>query len=587
MSGRIVVEPFEHGLWALRSDYFSPLMRECAKQIPGMKWHGLSRSWVGYPDAVDASCHLLREKNLRWHGPQDLLEVIRAKQPTDFTASYEKSRYYQKDGIDFLIQHAPTGALLADVPRIGKTHQSLRAAEAIDRRTLVICPAHVVGVWAWSNAEAKRPCEVEKWWPAAYAKGVKTFEGVRPKPEDLKELLSFKEAGGLVVVIHYDIVYAWAQALIDCFDFGTLVIDEIHACMTETSRRSQFISKLALHAKRTIGLSGTPLTNRTRDLFSTCNILSPSRGEGLPPRFGESFYPFGIRYCEGKQITVGRGETMKTVYDFNGSSNREELHRRLQFFMLRRTKSEVAEQLPKVTREVIELQIPKKFAVPLLPSLQTPKAARRALDLAADGALPQVINILEEDFREDIKQVVFCHRRSIAEFIHSRLATKKIPTELIHGHVPKRKREALIQAARDAQAGHALVVTIDATSTGIDLSYASTATYVELPWELVDLIQSMERLYNYEQFSPISIRFLIASGTTSELILDRLLSKLSLFEEVVGSIGDSTLRTDLLGQKTGEDALADLCREMLADIEKKKERKVLTKVARTGKTAKP
>lgn len=309
------------------------------------------------------------------------------------------------------------------------------------------------------------------------------------------------------------------------------------------------------------------MTNRPRDLFSVCNLLSPGR-------FGDSFFRFGIRYCAGHEMTVGRGENIKTVWNFDGSSNEEELHRRLSFFMLRRTKTEVAEQLPKETRQVIELSIPRKFLLPTLPSLQSPAAARRALDLAADGALPQVVEMLEEDALEGSKQVVFTVRRAVAEHLFLALQKKGIASELIHGLVPARKRDAKIQAARDAGESHFLIATIDSCSTGIDLSYASTCTYVELPWEIVDLLQSKERLYNFESLSPIFIRLVVAKGTTAELILDRLLNKLSLFEQIVGEIGDPSLRKDMLGEQTDEDVLKELCKELMASAEVRSRRKV-------------
>lgn len=304
------------------------------------------------------------------------------------------------------------------------------------------------------------------------------------------------------------------------------------------------------------------MTNRPRDLFSVCNLLSPGR-------FGDSFFRFGIRYCAGHEMTVGRGENIKTVWNFDGSSNEEELHRRLSFFMLRRTKTEVAEQLPKETRQVIELSIPRKFLLPTLPSLQSPAAARRALDLAADGALPQVVEMLEEDALEGSKQVVFTVRRAVAEHLFLALQKKGIASELIHGLVPARKRDAKIQAARDATGAHFLIATIDSCSTGIDLSYASQCTYVELPWEIVDLLQSKERLYNFTSYEPISIRLLCAKGTAQELQLDILLKKLHLFESIVGTVGDDKLREDLLGELTGEDPLKELCREMMAEAERR------------------
>ena len=387
--GSITVLPFDRHRWMVKADYYSQDLREVCYQVPGMRFDYSVKAYVGYPDAIEVALKLLREKKRRVDSSRfdPSLFLARNSPEPQIPVARKNRRGYQNTGSNFLLWQGGSGALLADAPRLGKSCQALTAARALKQRTLIVCPSHVVGVWARSNKEADRKCEVERWWPEAHKPAPFICEGTKPNREKLSLWLA---EGGQVVVIHYDILYAWADVLIGIFNFSTLIVDEIHCWMTETSRRSKAGAKLVTHAKTRLALSGTPMTNRPRDLFSVCNLLSPGR-------FGDSFFRFGIRYCAGHEMTVGRGENIKTVWNFDGSSNEEELHRRLSFFMLRRTKTEVAEQLPKETRQVIELSIPRKFLLPTLPSLQSPAAARRALDLAADGALPQVVEMLEED----------------------------------------------------------------------------------------------------------------------------------------------------------------------------------------------
>lgn len=567
----IVVRPLDSSRerWMVKCSYFSNVLREAASEVPGVAFDYGPKAYVGYPDAVECLLKRLDERGLKYdRGDFDPEAFLAKNAPSPvLLVAREGRRDYQNVGVDFLIWQGSTGALLADAPRLGKSCQSLTTARSLRAPTLIVCPSHVVGVWARSTEKQK--CQVERWWPEAHTPPPFTPEGVKPSEKEVEALRVWMSAGGQVVVIHYDIIYAWSEILIKTFNFKTLIIDECHAFQTAGSRRSQVGVALRDHAKTRMFLSGTPMTNRPKDLFSVCNLLSPGR-------FGENFFKFGKRYCAGVEKQVGKGENQKVVWDFDGSSNEEELHRRLSFFMLRRTKTEVAEQLPKETREVLELEVPKRFALPSIPSLQSTAAARRALDLAADGALPQVIKILQEDFKEGVKQVAFCRRRAVAEHLFKELSEKEISTELIHGLVPAKKRDQRLQAARDSKEGHILVATIDSCSTGVDMSYASLATFVELPWEFVDLAQAKERLYNFEQFTPINIRLLCCKGTAQELQLDLLIDKLEKFEKIVGKIGDDKLKADLLGRTSGEDALTELCQSILNAGEKKpsKRRKV-------------
>ena len=167
-----VVKPFGDHLWMVKSSYFSPALREAAYQVPGIRFDYGPKAYVGYPDAVEVLLKELERRKLRFDAslfnPEELLAKA-APEPV-LPVAREGRRIYQNRGVDFFLWQGGSGALLADAPRLGKSCVSLTSARALKARTLVVCPSHVVGVWARSNHEAKPPrkCEVEKWWLEAF-----------------------------------------------------------------------------------------------------------------------------------------------------------------------------------------------------------------------------------------------------------------------------------------------------------------------------------------------------------------------------------------------------------------------------------
>ncbi len=94
-----------------------------------------------------------------------------------------------------------------------------------------------------------------------------------------------------------------------------------------------------------VALSGTPLTNRTMDLWTTLHLLRPDKFS--------SYTKYGMKYSRPKLV---HGKIM-----FVGSRNTDLLHKRLKrFVMIRRLKKDVAAELPKKVRQMIILDLPPK-----------------------------------------------------------------------------------------------------------------------------------------------------------------------------------------------------------------------------------
>jgi SWI/SNF-related matrix-associated actin-dependent regulator of chromatin subfamily A-like protein 1 len=516
--------------WAISAPYWSPKLNAAARSVPGTTWNSRIRAHTGYPDAIEQVVCNVRALGLN----SDDGPVNERDYSHNLPVSYESAREYQKVGIDFLITNAGSGALLADDMGCGKSLQAAKAMRALRRKAVVVCPAHVRGVWERESNTllGDKGGELAKWWPDA-----KVFKpyGLKPKPIP---------ADCNVVVCHYDIVHAWVPAILEWAEEGglTVVFDEAHALLSQTSRRSKACRQLAYAARGRIALTGTPPVDRVKDLYNIVDTISPGR-------WGE-FFPFGIRFCHGRKVDVpGPGGTMKTVWTFDGRSNVDELRRRLDWFTLRRTKREVLKELPAMTRQIIDVEVPSRNRSSVTALVVKDKKRMRAvLDSAADGKFKQVLAIAREQLEAGKRIVVGTYRRAVCEKIAAAL-NEIAPTSFIHGGVPITNRGKIIDKLRHIEGPCALVANIDATSTGIDLTFASVVIVAELVWEPRDLVQFEARSHRFGQDEPVSILYVIARGTGDELILHAVINKLDNFLDLVETDAGDGLKETFKGQQ--------------------------------------
>jgi len=569
VSIRILKEP--EGLFALKSDAYSKALYIAARETPGLTWNADERRWEGMRDAVATCAAALTAKGIRLigetppHIPNDAV--------TRFVASYDSARDYQRVAIDFLVTHADEGALLADDMGLGKSLVALRAARAFKEPTLVVCPAFVTGIWGDDESS-----ETRKWWcdawPPRVLEGTKAGPWVIAKNDGKERQWYWRPDGwttawyhadlfrtmddaeifaetkwsveerkrlGLeylpaalpsvpLTVCNYSILHAWAPHLTGAVK--TLIADEAHYISNSKSERTKAMASIAAGCKYRIALTGTPLTNRPRDLWSLVDTISLGR-------FGK-FFSFGVRYADGKQEEVPqRGSKLpKTVWRFDGASNLEELNKRLSYFMLRRTKKDVGLELPPRTMQAFMVNVKRGFIAPpksILGDKQvSEKALRRALDLAADGKLPHIVELVKTHVDSGSRVVVFCWRRSVCEYLAEALAAAAAgPTTFIHGAVSLKERQRRIAAN-----WRVLCANIDVTAGGISLTRASVGVYAELTWEPHEILQTMARMHRPGQEAPTQFIFPLARGSVDELLAKTLLSKLATFETVIGAVDE-------------------------------------------------
>ena len=564
--------------WSPRWQSFVEAMHE----VPGMVFQRPRGPWVGYPDAI-----ALALAALKVHGfavpafdpgtPGGI--------PADVTlpVAYAGLRDYQKEGVRFLIAHANTGALLADDMGVGKSIQAVRAARAFKRPTLIVCPSYARSVWGGPGNE------IEKWWPDAGPPRV--LEGVMNMPFHLRRangklilytgtdatprVFSWREAQAWikhnkiakgvaltpvpiqlpvaqVTVVHYDVLYAWAPHLHDSCE--TTIFDEPHSMVNAAMsgpngprgpRRSAAALDISVHAKQVIALTGTPIPGLPATFYNVLNIISPGR-------YG-SYYDYTRRYAGGRmeQVTEER-----KAWVADKATNGAELHDRVKHIMLRRTKSEVAAELPARTRLIVDVDVPRKYATTPGTALKSGRAIRKALELAGLGKIPEAI-ARAVAASETEKVVVYTRLRASAEAIAAGVrAAGQVDVNFIHGGILYKQRLKRMRAEP-----RVLVTTMDVVAGGISFIWSSLGIFAELHPSPQTILQCEARHHRIGALRAVVYQYLIARGSLDELLKNRMLDKLDAFETTIGKLEDG-LTEDLAG-KSDEEVLAGMFADLM------------------------
>lgn len=415
-------------------------------------------------------------------------EMIVAQLQEDLSNHFPAGRElypFQYVGVHFA-QLAGGRCLIGDDMGVGKTIQAIAhiALNTDQLPALVVCPASVKYNWAK---------ECRAWLPNMTVEVLEGRNGVIPTAD--------------IVVCNYDIISGRSAALLD-YGFNIVVCDESHYLKNIKAKRTQATLEVAGESDSVICLSGTAVTNRPSEFFTTLNLLRPNE---FP-----SFFPYGQRYCDGYNTGWG--------WDFSGASNTDELHARTRDFCIRRLKQEVLTELPDKVRTIMDIQ-PSKADLKRYSDLH--RAWMEDYEMHQDrGSLPAgfVLNMLTAlrhecglikipSTVEYIKEhyditggkplVVFAHHTDVLKGCVEALRADKDRNWRvggITGDMPADKRQANVEAF---QAGNidVLFCSTVAAKEGITLTAANTVVFVEREWVPGWEEQAEDRVYRIGQES--------------------------------------------------------------------------------------
>lgn len=399
-------------------------------------------------------------------------------------------------------------ALLADEMGLGKTIQSLWYLKLSPevRPVLIICPA--TAKWHWQD-EAQDHLRM----PSIILSGqTPTRQGL------LKDKTK-------IIIINYDILESWERYL-KHKKFKCIILDECHYIKNLTAQRTQAVQRITKGVPHVICLSGTPLTNRPSELFSTLHLISP---RGFP-----SYANYAFQYCNRK-FRYGK-------FDDRGARNLDRLHRLLKStIMIRRTKEQVLKELPKKSRSVIPLDIEdrKRYeteeqdCISFLSRhtkakdrktkseglVKLGKLKRLAAELKFKAVCHWVDNVLEET---DEKIVLFGIHKKLVRALYERYKSQAV---LVYGPVQGKKRREAIKRFQNDSKIRVFVGNLIAAGTVITLTAARYAAMFEIDWVPGNHMQAEDRIHRITQTLKVHIYYLVAKGTIEEKLCEMLQRK--------------------------------------------------------------
>ncbi len=532
---------FKSGKQLLTGDQVKQLRANQGKSmiIPGLGMLALSEDNVGRIETWEASLEELSLKELPAymlfslfsdkHWELNLSPELQKWKESLFKGHENKYRFppilrpYQRHGVEWLAQLCDLGChgLLADEMGLGKTLQILsliKCRPEKGKRHLVVCPASVVPVWLQ---------EIRRFFP------------------DLKfhvlsagsDFLSEKEPG--IWVSSYAQLRNHREMLSD-IEFGYAVLDEGQFIKNPDAKVTNTCFEIkALHR---IVSTGTPLENRQLDLWSLFHFLLP----GL----------------------LGTRQLFETSLGEDHEATMERLRIQLAPFILRRTKAEVAKELPhkvetnllcpltdlqkqeyaricneglkRLGEDIGEAMEKKSFSfLSLLTRLRQACCDPHLLpwidsEIEESGKLGMLAEKLEEAVSGGHKVVIFSQFVTLLKRVED-LLIKRFPDlprfQLTGASVDRQKP---VEDFQRFDGSATILVSLRAAGTGITLHTADYVFLLDPWWNPAVEEQAIDRVHRIGQTKTVFVYRMVTEGTVEERIQMLKVEKKALFDRIVG-----------------------------------------------------
>jgi len=385
---------------------------------------------------------------------------------------------YQLVGRDFLA--SKRHALLADEMRVRKSRQAIMAAHKVNaKRIQVVCPA--IAVEHWHR-------EFAKWWEGD------TLPQLKVRSYDRLRL-------------------DWDSIKDERFDVS--IADECHFARNPNAQRTKLIygkNGIGWNSDRLWVLSGTPAPKHAGELWPML------RAFGV---VAMDYDWFVARYCVVNKFTQRIVGTKTGMIP--------ELKELLAKVMLRRTRREVAPEMPDISYDFLEiplvesvdLQIPSGLSEAQLAEWLEANAGvdrEDRIEVAAAKA-PAVVDHIKFDIGNSLLQqtVVFGWHTEPLELLARMLNEAGIRTELLTGRTTQKQRERIQLSFRGGET-QVIVGNILAAGTAIDLSAASHGFFLELDWVPANNVQAANRLVALDKKEPVTYDVASCTGSVDERV---------------------------------------------------------------------
>jgi len=427
-------------------------------------------------------------------------------------------RDYQKAGfqwMQFLARHGLHG-ILADDMGLGKTLQALAhlmaektSGRSEGRPSLVIAPTSVVPNW---RAELVK-----------FAPGLRVL--VLNGPDRRKYFRSIPHAD--VVITSFALLQRDIERLLG-FQYHMMILDEAQYIKNPRAKVAQAACRVV--ARHRLCLSGTPIENHLGELWSLMHFLIPGY-LGTEDAFNRNF--------------------RKPIEEEGDAEKNASLKKRIAPLVLRRTKDQVAKELPPKTEMVhlIELHSDQKDLYETVRATMDKRVreaiAARGIEQSqivfldallklrqiccdprllpadfADGVrssakLDFLKELLETLVEEGRRILIFSQFTTMLSLIEDHLVKTKVPYLKLTGG--SKDRGKLVEQFQSGKFP-VFLISLKAGGTGLNLTAADTVIHYDPWWNPAAEAQATDRAYRIGQDKPVFVHKLLCQETVEERI---------------------------------------------------------------------
>ena len=427
-------------------------------------------------------------------------------------------REYQQQGLNWLqfLREYNFAGILADDMGLGKTVQTLahllleKEAGRMRKPCLVIAPTSLMGNW-------RR--ESERFTPDLK---VLTLQGSERK-QHFDKIKDYD-----LILTTYPLLPRDKETLL-AHDYHFLILDEAQVIKNPKSQAAMTVREIKTSHR--LCLTGTPMENHLGELWAQFDFL-------MPGFLGNNAF---------------FKKTYRTPIEVHGDpEQRERLAKRLQPFMLRRTKQEVATELPPKTEiirsvplydkqaalyESIRITMEKKVRdaiadkglsrshITILDALlklrQTccdPRtlSLKEAQKVTESAKLDLLMEMLPEQLEEGRRILVFSQFTKMISLIEKELKSQKIAYSKLTGQT--KKRDEAIEQFKSGKT-NVFLISIKAGGVGLNLTEADTVIIYDPWWNPAVESQAADRAHRIGQDKPVFVYKLMTENTVEEKIL--------------------------------------------------------------------